>query len=168
VERKHDSCKECRVIHSLSTGCADAAADIDNDPVDIMDIPDLFSDLYDEENRREEAPRTPQERRSAGRPTGSQLAAPRLKDSSVRLPNAPVMAPALVLAYSRGDLVTSGSEGYSGDGVHSTTSQHYQGTALDVRYSSNRARQIADYRRTGLVVIPETTHLHIQAYRVSA
>jgi hypothetical protein len=78
------------------------------------------------------------------------------------------MAAVEQLASARGDIVTSGAEGYSGDGVHTPNSQHYKGTALDVRYTGNRARQIADYRRTGLVVIPETTHLHIQAYPVSA
>jgi hypothetical protein len=122
-----------------------------------MDVPDLFSGLYDDE----EAPRMPQERRAPPQ------ASPRTKDASIRLPGG-IMAAVEQLAYARGDIVTSGAEGYSGDGVHASTSQHYQGTALDVRYAGNRARQIADYRRTGLVVIPETTHLHIQAYPVSA
>jgi hypothetical protein len=78
------------------------------------------------------------------------------------------MADIEALSAARGDLVTSGSEGYSGDGVHASTSQHYTGTALDVRYSSDRAKQIADYQRTGMVVIPEADHIHIQAYPVSA
>jgi hypothetical protein len=78
------------------------------------------------------------------------------------------MASAEALAAARGDVITSGYEGYSGDGVHTANSQHYKGTAIDVRYTGNRARQIADYRRTGLVVIPEKDHLHIQAYPVSA
>jgi hypothetical protein len=72
------------------------------------------------------------------------------------------------LAYARGDIITSGSEGYSGDGVHATTSQHYKGSAIDVRYAANLAQQIADYRRTGMVVLNEGDHLHIQAFPVSA
>jgi hypothetical protein len=127
--------------------------------VDIMNPPDIFWSLYDDE----EAPRMPQERRPAG---PSISAAPRIKDASVRLPGG-IMADVEALAHARGDVVTSGSEGYSGDGVHATTSQHYTGTALDVRYTGNRARQIADYRRSGMVVIPEADHIHIQAYPVA-
>jgi hypothetical protein len=128
--------------------------------VDIMDVPDLFSGLYDDQ----EAPRMPQERRS---PRQVSPHRPRTKDASVRLPGG-IMADVEGIADARGDTITSGSEGYSGDGVHATNSQHYQGTAIDVRYTGNRAQQIADYRRTGLVVIPEKDHLHIQAYPVSA
>jgi hypothetical protein len=84
----------------------------------------------------------------------------------VLLPNDPVMSSALRTVRARGDTVTSGYEGYSGDGVHSATSQHYTGTAIDVRYTSGRAAQIAAYVRLGYVVIPEQDHIHIQAYPV--
>jgi hypothetical protein len=136
------------VDNSLSTG-------LEYDPdVDPMDVPDFFGE--------ESTAAAPRQRTPSSGPRQ-----PRVKDSTVRLPGG-VMAAAERLAYARGDIVTSGTEGYSGDGVHATTSQHYTGTALDVRYSGNRARQVADYRRLGLVVIPEDTHLHVQAYRMTA
>jgi hypothetical protein len=119
-----------------------------------MDVPDFF----------DEAPRMPRKRRS---PRRSISPSPRRKDASVILPGG-IMADVEALAYARGDVITSGAEGSSGDGVHAATSQHYAGTALDVRYSGNRAQQVADYRRAGMVVIPETDHLHIQAYPVRA
>jgi hypothetical protein len=76
------------------------------------------------------------------------------------------MARAIRLVRNRRDVVTSGSEGYSGDGVHAATSQHYKGTALDLRYTTDRAEQVFAYESAGYVVIPESDHLHIQAYRV--
>jgi hypothetical protein len=136
------------VDNSLSTGL-----EFDQDE-DLMDVPDFFG----------EAPRMPRERRS---PRRSTTTTPRTKDASVRLPGG-IMADVEALASARGDVITGGSEGYSGDGVHASTSQHYTGTALDVRYTGQRAQQIADYRRTGMVVIPEADHLHIQAYPVRA
>ena len=128
-----------------------------------MDPPDLFSGLYDDDD---EEPRMPQERRSGRPPTPTKggFPAPRTKDASVRIPTDPVLAPTLQLAYARGDTITSGDEGFAGDGVHAPTSQHYAGTAIDVRYAGNRARQVADYQRTGLIVIAESDHIHIQAY----
>jgi hypothetical protein len=138
-----------------------------------MDPPDLFSGLYDEEK----TPRMPQERQSAPpRPsrTPSVGVPPRglldvkVKDSSILLPNDPVMSSALRTARRRGDVITSGYEGFSGDGVHSVTSQHYSGTAIDIRYATGRAAQIASYARLGYVVVPEKTHLHVQAYPVTA
>jgi len=138
-----------------------------------MDPPDLFGDLYDDDAYEEVVPvekkptRMPQDRRSSGAPA---LPSPRVKDASVLLPESPEMAAALDLADRRGDLVTSGREGYSGDGVHAATSQHYQGLAVDVRFSragSGVAGQVADYRDAGYVVIVEKDHLHVQRYALA-
>ena len=161
MKRRLDSCNECRVIHRLSTACPSDAGDFWDPEVDIMDVPDLFSTI--------DAPRTAlrrQKRDSLTPPSG--LLAVRTKDASVHPPEDPVMSGALRVAKGRGDIITSGREGYSGDGVHSSTSQHYTGTAIDVRYAPRRAEQIAAYARLGYVVIPESTHLHIQAYPVTA
>lgn len=155
-----DSCNECGLIHRLSTGCPGSADESLDADVDIMDPPDLFSGLYDDE----EAPRMP---RAATTKRRSIDYTPKLKDASVRLPGG-IMGTVEALAYSRGDVVTSGFEGRPGDGVHAANSQHYTGSAIDIRYAANRTRQIADYRRTGMVVIPEDTHLHVQAFPVSA
>jgi hypothetical protein len=132
-----------------------------------MEPPDLFGDLYDddadEEDRplEEKPPREPQARRSPATPT---VPLPRVKDASVLLPESPEMAPALALADDRGDLVTSGREGYSGDGVHAATSQHYQGLAIDLRFAGDRQRQAAAYRDLGYVAIVEADHVHVQRY----
>jgi len=153
VNRRHVSCKCGRVDNSLSTGYSDP-------DVDLMDVPDLFG-----EEDNDEAPSRPSRRRSTPPPTNY---GPRVKDASVTLPASPVMEHALRLATSRGDIVTSGDEGTAVDGVHAPTSQHYKGTALDLRYATGRARQAADYRRLGYVVVEEATHLHVQAYAVNA
>jgi hypothetical protein len=132
-----------------------------------MDPPDLFGDLYDDDAYEEEPPvgekstRRPQEPRSQPPPA---IPSPRVKDASVLLPESPEMAPALALADDRGDLVTSGREGYSGDGVHAATSQHYQGLAIDLRFTGDRERQAAAYRDLGYVAIVEKDHVHVQRY----
>jgi hypothetical protein len=156
AKSSHDSCNECGVIHRLSTACPDTSVPFDDWGVDIMDPPDLFSGLYDDE----EAPRMPRERQSAG---GATTTSPRIKDASVELPGG-VMVSAQALASERGDVITSGREGYSGDGVHAPTSQHYTGTALDVRWGPNRRAQAQAYADAGYVAIPEATHLHIQRF----
>jgi len=168
VKRRHDSCNECGLIHRLSTGCpSDAEASWDPE-VDIMDVPDLFLAI-DAPDAQETAllPQPRRQRRLRGAPP-SGLRAVRTKDSSVHLPEDPVMSGALRVAERRADIVTSGREGSPGDGVHSFTSQHYSGTAIDVRYAARRAEQIAAYARLGYVVVPEATHIHIQAYPVRA
>jgi len=159
----HDSCIECGLIHRLSTACpqVDECSD-----VDIMDPPDLFWGLYDDG----ETTGMPADRLSVNRPPSpGGPSGPRAKDASVQIPNTFVMRPAIQLASRRGDVITSGREGYSGDGVHAISSQHYTGTAVDVRYDPRgRAQQIDSYRRLGYVVIEEPTHLHVQAYPVRA
>lgn len=156
VKSSHDSCNECGVIHRLSTAYPDASVPFDDWGFDIMDPPDLFSGLYDEN----EPTRMPQERRSAG---AAAITTPRIKDASVRLPGG-LMLDAQALAADRGDVVTSGREGYSGDGVHAATSQHYTGTALDVRWGVDRRAQAQAYADAGYVAIPEATHLHVQRF----
>lgn len=118
-----------------------------------MDVPDLFG----EDEPVERVTRKPQKRRSAARPTRT----PAVKDRTVRLTLRPEMGQALALAASRGDTITSGSEGFSGDGVHTPTSLHYDGLAVDVRYAAGRARQVADYEAGGYTVLQEATHLHV-------
>jgi hypothetical protein len=145
----------------------------DTGGLDIMDPPDLFSDLYDDD-AYEESPRMPQERSQR---RGSGAAAPlprpapqggvpalRVKDAGIVLPTDPRMFDALRMADARGDLVTSGAEGYSGDGVHAPTSQHYEGLALDLRLSSDPQRQAMAYREAGYVAIVESDHVHVQRY----
>ena len=67
----------------------------------------------------------------------------RAKSSAVRLTPTPALFDILQALYrllDRTDLIlpsrlviTSGSEGHPGDGVHSRTSRHYSGEALDIR-----------------------------------
>ena len=128
--------------------------------VDIMDVPDLFS----ADDAMETLPKAPSWRRDRSRPTPRGPAPPRVKDSTVQLPVSAVMQDALAVASWRGDVVTSGSEGTPDDGVHDPTSQHYQGTAIDLRYAARRFAQVADYRAAGYIVVPEKDHLHIQKY----
>jgi hypothetical protein len=115
-----------------------------------MEVPDFFED--------EESPRMPQERRSADAPPPD---APYVKDSSVALPWRPEMRGALDLARRRGDVVTSGAEGYPGDAVHEDTSLHYDQLAIDVRWARDRRRQQDDYAAAGYTLWPEKTHLHV-------
>jgi hypothetical protein len=157
------SCNECGLIHRLSTGCRDESETFDEYGVDIMDPPDLFSGLYEADDDETRVTRMPQERQSAPPAT---TGTPRIKDASVRLPGG-VMSEAQDLAERRGDVITSGSEGYSGDGVHSPTSQHYRGTALDIRWAADRRAQAQGYSYAGYVVVPEATHLHVQWYAVA-
>jgi hypothetical protein len=157
AKSSHDSCNECGVIHRLSTACPDASVPFDDGGIDIMDPPDLFSGLYDED----EPPRMPQERRSGG--GAPIITIPRIKDASIRLPGG-VMFSAQALAAERGDVITSGREGYSGDGVHAATSQHYEGAAIDVRWGPDRRAQAQAYADAGYIAIPEATHLHVQRY----
>ena len=144
--RRRVSCKAKAVDNKLSTG-------YDDPEIDLMDVPDLFGE--DDEPRRT---RLPQQRRTPRRPTG---ATPYVKDDTVRLPTRPEMAGATRLAYERGDVVTSGSEGSSADGVHLPASLHYENLALDVRYATLRSLQAAAYRAAGYNVLEEATHLHI-------
>jgi hypothetical protein len=106
------------------------------------------------------ASRMPQERRPTARPSPSIPV--KLKDASVLLPTAASMFRAITVARGRGDVVTSGREGYSGDGVHRPDSQHYQGTAIDLRFASNRQIQVEAYRVLGYEVISEADHLHVE------
>ena len=137
----------------------------DGGSYDLMDPPDLFGDLYPEDDDGEVAEVTtrPQGRRT---PPAAALPAPRIKDASVKLPRSPEMAAALALADARGDLVTSGAEGYSGDGVHAPTSQHYKETAIDLRFARDVAAQAQAYRDAGYVAIVEKDHVHVQRYPV--
>lgn len=115
-----------------------------------MDVPDLF---YEEEGL---APM-----RTEHHPRRLRVAiAPRTKNRSVILPTDPIMEPALKTAERNGDVVTSGSEGNQGDGVHSPSSQHYTGTAIDLRLGADPGA----YRALGYVVVVEKDHLHVQAY----
>ncbi len=136
---------------------------------DWLDVPEFFGD-----DNVMDAPET-----VPGRPTGEGKslaerqqwlrdhpaprieATPRVKDASIVLPTSPAMAQALDVAQRRGDVVTSGAEGYPGDGVHTPTSWHYRGLAIDVRFAADVARQIGDYLRAGYRVLREATHLHI-------
>jgi hypothetical protein len=133
---------------------------------DLMDPPDLFGDLYDVDAHEEAAPMG---KRPSYSPPGALAAVPRprIKDDTVLLPGSPAMAAALALADERGDLVTSGREGYSGDGVHATTSQHYQGLAIDLRFAGDRERQARAYRDLGYVALVEADHLHVQRYALA-
>lgn len=146
VTRRRVSCKENGVDNRLSTG-------YDDPEVDLMDVPDLFG----EEETVERVTRVPSERRSPRQTTST----PAVKDRTVKLALRPEMGQALALAASRGDTITSGSEGFSGDGVHTPTSLHYDGLAVDVRYAAGRARQVADYGAGGYTVLQEATHLHV-------
>jgi len=118
-----------------------------------MDVPDLFGE--DDEPRRT---RKPSGQRTPRRPTIYQ---PYVKDDTVRLPTSPHMEGAIRLAYERGDVVTSGSEGSPADGVHLPASLHYDNLALDVRYATLHSLQAAAYRAAGYHVLEEATHLHI-------
>lgn len=68
--------------------------------------------------------------------------------------------------------VTSGAEGYRGDGVHSKNSQHYDGRAADLRvwdilewYAERLRRNLSPH----ITVILERNppHIHIQEKRAS-
>mgnify|MGYP001565151318 CR=1 FL=1 len=136
---------------------------------DLMDVPDLFVGIG--EGIDERMARTPQVRRRPARwrspaPQGG-LPTPRRKDQSVVLPTNPVMAGALAVAERRGDIITSGEEGAPSDRVHAPTSQHYQGTALDVRFAGDRQVQARAYAQAGYVTVIEKDHLHVQKYRVA-
>jgi hypothetical protein len=119
-----------------------------------MDVPDFFPD--------EEPPQLPQDQRSrvavASRtPPASDL---NLK-AGVQLNLGPQMAGALRVISARGDVITSGSEGYSGDGVHKPNSLHYDGAALDIRPARDRVRQAQRYRDEGYNVLDKPDHLHV-------
>jgi hypothetical protein len=158
VKRRH---RNCIIGDELSTGYPQVDDPAFDPSVDIMDVPDLFSGEDDPEN----APRRNQAVRSkrAAAPTGS-VPHPRVKDQTVNLPADPVMRDAMFVADWRRDVVTSGDEGDPSDGVHDPSSQHYQGTAIDVRYAARRGAQVADYRAAGYIVVPEADHLHVQKY----
>ena len=84
------------------------------------------------------------------------------KKRGVKLPNSPFMAPALQIADYFGDVVTSGREGYRGDGVHTPNSLHYDGLAIDIRpYWDDVQGQIMDYLNVGYNVLNEGNHLHV-------
>lgn len=164
-KRKHNIYK--RVDNRLSTG-----VEVDDfGGADIMDPPDLFGDLYDDQDEEPQpqgmAPAAPVGAEPRGRAAPRYSPVPRVKDASVELPRSPEIAAALAVADDRGDLVTSGQEGFPGDGVHAPTSQHYKGTALDLRYAPDRDAQQRAYTQAGYVVIPEATHLHVQRYAVA-
>lgn len=84
-----------------------------------------------------------------------------LSKRGVQFPTHPRMKPALRVAQARNDVVTSGKEGYRGDGVHSDRSLHYDGLAIDIRPARDRVAQVNAYVNAGYNVIDKPTHLHV-------
>jgi len=69
---------------------------------------------------------------------------------------------AQAIAETFQDVVTSGSEGYSGDNVHNRNSLHYDGLAIDLRlFKENPLAQAQDYADAGYTVLRERNHLHV-------
>lgn len=71
--------------------------------------------------------------------------------------------------HGKESVITSGTEGFIGDGVHSLGSYHYYGMALDYRtrfFSDGMALDVAAEIRNKLgrkyAVVFEGTHIHIQ------
>jgi len=100
----------------------------------------------------------------------------RLKDNSVSIRGLkPEMVIALIILRGLYDIyalplvVTSGTEGYSGDGVHKPTSYHYLGYAVDVRKRQvpHELREefidkMRRYLKDDFVVVDEPSHYHVQ------
>ncbi len=130
---------------------------------DLMDVPDFFPPGSDMNGSSPERPtRKPQEARSAIAAASHLIDIRNLHiKAGVGLNLAPQMAEALRIAAARGDVITSGSEGHRGDGVHLPTSLHYDGAALDIRPGRDRQEQLWIYRKAGYTVLDEGNHLHV-------
>lgn len=128
-----------------------------------MDIPPFFGgERRSANDLPEKPPRLPQEPRS---PIAAASRIPPVGElhikAGVGLNLAPQMAEALRIAAARGDVITSGSEGRRGDGVHLPTSLHYDGAAVDIRPAKDKREQLWIYRKAGYAVLDEGNHLHV-------
>jgi len=135
---------------------------------DLMDVPDFF---FPGRPRTDELPEVevsvlPPPTRAEPRPRyrvltdSGRKGRPQAK-LGVKLPTNPIMQGALRIAQSLRNVITSGREGFRGDGVHGQNSLHYDGLAVDVRPTSDRARQINAYADAGYNVLDEGNHLHV-------